>query len=178
MLKLWQRTGPSSIYFPTPAPRPWRGGATSVHNVDSSATALAACAEQLKLNNLPVDACTSEEADVFAWLDAHNERAYDLVILDPPALTKTAKDKENAGRAYHFLNRAALRLLKPGGILVTSSCSHFFTEDDLAFVVRRASVQAGVNFQLLRTLRQAPDHPLSVYFPESAYLKSFIGVID
>jgi 23S rRNA (cytosine1962-C5)-methyltransferase len=100
-----------------------------------------------------------------------------MVILDPPALTKTKSEQEAAGRAYHFLNRAALRLVKPGGILVTSSCSRFFSEEDLAYVLRRASVQAGVTFNILKTVRQAPDHPLSVYFPESAYLKSFIGVV-
>lgn len=154
------------------------GGATAVHNVDSSAAALALGKQQLALNSFSQDAWTSEEADVFAWLNDHKEPSFDMVIVDPPALTKSKRETESAGKAYHFLNRAALRLVRPGGIFVTSSCSRFFSEEDLAFTLRRASVQAGVNLNILHTVRQAPDHPLSIYFPESAYLKSFIGILD
>ncbi len=155
-----------------------KNGATRVHNVDSSASALKLCHKQLQLNGLSASTVTTEAADVFSWLDQNQDQKYDLVIVDPPALTKSKRDKDAAAKAYHFLNRAALRLLNSGGILVSSSCSRFFSEDDLAFMLRRASVQAGVNLHLLASLRQAFDHPLSVYFPESLYLKSYIGVID
>ena len=67
-----------------------------------------------------------------------------------------------------------MRLVKDGGIFATSSCSHFLTEDDLAFTLRRASVQAGIRLDMIQAVRQSPDHPLSVYFPESAYLKTYI----
>lgn len=170
ILNLFSYTGAASIVA-------LKNGAASVHNIDSSAEALALGEKQRDLNELPAESWTSEEADVFAWLNDHNEPTYDMVILDPPALTKTKSEQEAAGRAYHFLNRAALRLVKSGGILVTSSCSRFFSEDDLAYVLRRASVQTGVTFNVLKTVRQASDHPLSVYFPESAYLKSFIGQV-
>lgn len=142
------------------------GGALSVHNVDESEAALAQIDVHPKM--------TCEQADVFSWLNDNKDPAYDMVILDPPALTKTKKDKEAAAKAYHFLNRAAMRLVKDGGIFVTSSCSHFFTEDDLAFTLRRASVQAGVELDVLHVVHQAPDHPFSVYWSEGLYLKSFV----
>jgi 23S rRNA (cytosine1962-C5)-methyltransferase len=152
-----------------------RGGATSVHNVDESAPALAQIAEHIKVNKLDTAASTAQEADVFTWLHEAGDATYDMVIVDPPALVKSRGEKESAAKAYHFLNRAALRLVADGGIFVTSSCSRFFSEEDMAFMLRRASVQAGVTFDVLEVLRQAPDHPVSIYFPESVYLKSFIG---
>lgn len=103
---------------------------------------------------------------------------YDMVLLDPPALAKTKREKESAMKAYHFLNRAAMRLTKDGGIFVTSSCSHYVSEDDLMFTLRRASVQAGMKLHLLASVRQSADHPWSVYWPEGQYLKSFIFQIE
>lgn len=151
-----------------------RGGAVDVHNVDESDAALAQCVVHAEMNGIVPEHMATEQADVFSWLNDHKDPAYDMVILDPPALTKTKKEKEAAAKAYHFLNRAALRLVQDDGVFVTSSCSHFFTEDDLAFTLRRASVQAGVKLDVLHAVRQAPDHPLSVYWPEGLYLKSFI----
>lgn len=150
-----------------------KGGATAVHNVDMSPRALSFIPEQLVENGLPAGSVTSEEQDVFQYL-AGAKGGYDMVIMDPPALVKAKKDTEGAMKAYHFLNRAAMRLMKDGGIFITSSCSHFVSEDDLMFVLRRAAVQAGVELSVLKSLRQAPDHPLSIYFPEGLYLKSFI----
>lgn len=166
-----------------------QGGAKSVHHVDGSEEALALVNEHARLNGLEADAFTTEQADMFQWLaltrpltkgeielarETQVTPSFGMVIIDPPALIKSHKDIEEGKKAYHFLNRAAMRLVRDNGIFVTSSCSHFMTEDDLAFILRRASVQAGVELQVLRTVRQSPDHPLSVYFPESAYLKSFI----
>ncbi|OGY31260.1 MAG: hypothetical protein A3C02_01505 [Candidatus Andersenbacteria bacterium RIFCSPHIGHO2_02_FULL_45_11] len=167
VLNLFSYTGATSIAA-------LLGGAADVHNVDESEAALAQCAIHTEMNGIAAEKSTTEQADVFSWLNDNKDPAYDMVILDPPALTKTKKEKEAAAKAYHFLNRAALRLVKNDGIFVTSSCSHYFTEDDLAFTLRRASVQAGVELDVLHVIRQAPDHPLSVYWPEGLYLKSFI----
>jgi len=150
------------------------GGAKEVLNVDSSADALALCAKQAGLNGLDAAKMKTAEEDAFQFLGALQEPAYDMVLLDPPAIIKARRDEEEGKKAYHFLNRAALRNVKDGGIFVTSSCSHFFSEEDFAFTLRRASVQAGVQLSLLGTVRQSADHPLSVYFPEGLYLKSFI----
>ncbi len=148
------------------------GGATNVHNVDGSDEALALLDAQAKAAGVSAH-CTSQKTDIFQWL-AREESAHDMVIMDPPALIKANKDTEEGKKAYHFLNRAALKLVKDGGIFVTSSCSHFLPEEDLAFILRRASVQAGVDLQVLEVVRQSPDHPQSVYFPEGTYLKTFI----
>ena len=150
------------------------GGAASVYNVDESKAALEACVQHATLNGIDSKKITTQEADAFAWLGAQKDAAYDMVIIDPPALAKTKREIEQAKKAYHFVNRAGMRLVKDGGVFVTSSCSHFFTEDDFAYTLRRASVQAGLQLDVLEVIRQASDHPLSVYFPESLYLKSFI----
>jgi 23S rRNA (cytosine1962-C5)-methyltransferase len=151
-----------------------KGGAATMHNIDASAPALAAARANAELHDYDESNFSTEEADVFQWLGSHNEPSYDLVLLDPPAVIKSQKDAEDGKKAYHFLNRAAMRLVQDGGILVTSSCSHHLSEHDLAFILRRASVQAGVRLDALATVRQSADHPHSIYFPESAYLKSFV----
>jgi 23S rRNA (cytosine1962-C5)-methyltransferase len=156
------------------------GGAAGVHNVDSSEAALELCREHAALHHLAEGRFTVEQADIFQWLTAASEQSpggagqYDIVLLDPPALIKSQRDAEQGRRAYHFLNRAALRLVREGGLLVTSSCSSFFKEDDFAFELRRASVALGVTLHQLETVRQSADHPPSIYFPEALYLKTLI----
>jgi 23S rRNA (cytosine1962-C5)-methyltransferase len=150
------------------------GGAARVHNVDGSEQAITYAREHAQLNGVDEDRFTTERADVFHWLSTHQEPAYDLVLLDPPALIKSQRDTEQGRRAYHFLNRAALRVVKDGGVLVTSSCSNHFPEEDLAFELRRAATTLGVTVHALASVRQSADHPLSVYFPEALYLKSLV----
>lgn len=167
ILNLFSYTGATSVAA-------LLGGAVNAHNIDESDAALAYCTTHAAINKIDAEKITTEQADVFSWLDDNTTKQYGMVIVDPPALTKTKKDTPQAAKAYHFLNRAAMRLVKDDGIFVTSSCSHFFTEDDVAFTLRRASVQAGVHVDVLHTIRQSPDHPISVYWPEGLYLKSFI----
>ena len=143
-------------------------------NVDASGPALEGCRRMAEMNGIEPHVFTTEESDAFQFLSAKTEPAFDMVLMDPPALIKSQRDGDEGKKAYHFLNRAALRLVRDGGVFVTSSCSHFLNEEDFAFIMRRASVQAGVRLDLMEVVRQAPDHPLSVYFPESSYLKSFI----
>ncbi|MFA6603338.1 MAG: class I SAM-dependent rRNA methyltransferase [Patescibacteria group bacterium] len=169
-LNLFSYTGAGSIAA-------LKGGAASVLNVDGSAAALELCPRQAELNGLKTADISSETADVFQYLATKTEPEFDMVLLDPPALIKSRKDAEEGKKAYHFLNRAALRLVRDGGILATSSCSHFLSEEDLLFVLRRASIQAGVELSVLASIRQSADHPRSVYFPENDYLKSFICLV-
>ncbi len=151
-----------------------KGGAVSVHNVDSSDPALELCRKHAELNGVAAERFTVEAADVFQYLAADRGPSFDLVLVDPPALIKSRRDAEEGKKAYHFLNRAALRLVRDGGFFFTSSCSRFLPEDDLAYVLRRASLQAGVRLAVVEVVRQAADHPQSLYFPEASYLKSFI----
>lgn len=150
------------------------GGAKRVLNVDSSADALGRSVPMLAANSISSDCWQAVEADVFQWLASAEPAQFDLVILDPPALIKSRKDIESGSKAYHFLNRAALRLLRPGGILVSSSCSQFYAPDDMADMLMRAAEQNRLSLDLISMIDQSPDHPVSLYFPESYYLKSFI----
>jgi 23S rRNA (cytosine1962-C5)-methyltransferase len=151
-----------------------KGGARSALNIDSSNASLTLGKLHAQLNDIPESLFLAESSDVFAWLSKRDMPTYDMVIIDPPALIKSQDDFESGRKAYHFLNRAALRFVNDDGLLVTSSCSAFFTESDLAFTLRRASVQTGVHLDMLKIIRQSPDHPISIYFNESAYLKTFI----
>jgi 23S rRNA (cytosine1962-C5)-methyltransferase len=151
-----------------------KAGARSVHNLDGSRSALDLIADQFELNQLACSSATTECTDAFNWLSTHGDPSHDMIIVDPPALIKSHRDAETGSKAYHFLNRAALRLMRTDGIFVTSSCSSHYTVDDFAVMLRRASIQAGVTLDILETVRQSADHPISMYFPESRYLKSFI----
>lgn len=167
VLNLFSYTGAAGIYA-------MAGDAESVHHVDSSSNALEMCHAQTKLNKFDADKCTTEEADIFVWLANQKGGDYDMVIMDPPAIIKSIKDKEAGMKAYHFLNRAAMRFVKDGGIFITSSCSHYFTEEELLYTLRRASVQNNLWLEPIKIIRQSHDHPVSLYFPESSYLKSVI----
>ena len=154
-----------------------KGGATHVLNIDSSQPALDLIDSQLQLNELPKENCSFECRDVFEWISSQTTPAYDMVIVDPPALIKSHRDADSGGKAYHFLNRAAVRLTNDQGIFVTSSCSSFLPETAFLEILRRASVQANVHLEVLERVGQPRDHPVSLYFPESAYLKSFICLV-
>ncbi len=167
VLNLFSYTGAAGIAA-------MKSGAERVHNVDSSEGALASCVKHAEMNGVDADTFTTQETDAFDFLNVNKDSRYDAVIIDPPALIKAGRDAEEGKKAYHFLNRAAMRLVNDGGLYITSSCSHFLPEEDLAFILRRASVQAGIRLDVLAIIRQAADHPQSVYFPESVYLKSFV----
>ena len=147
---------------------------SGVRKTDSSAPALELCRRHAEINGFAPDSYETIESDIFQWLGVLNEPLYDLVLLDPPALIKSHKHLDSGVKAYHFLNRAALRIINDFGILVTSSCSAFMTEEMLLEILQKASDQAGVMLNILKVVHQSPDHPVPVTFPEAAYLKSFI----
>lgn len=120
------------------------------------------------------------EGDAFALLreyDANNER-FDTIVLDPPAFAKTRRAAEGAMRGYKELNLRALRMLKPGGILVTCSCSHHVPLEDFIATVTAASADAKRRVRLLETRAAAPDHPEVLTLPETRYLKCLITRVD
>lgn len=166
-INLFSYTGAASLFA-------LLGGAPSVHNVDASQPALDMALVMAGRHGIEAGRVTQERADVFQWVSQRREADYDMVIMDPPSIIKSRKDAENGKRAYHFLNRAALRLVRDGGIFATSSCSQLLPEDDFAALLRRAATQSNTRLYTLAALRQPPDHPLSPYFPEGAYLKSYV----
>ncbi|MBL8517181.1 MAG: class I SAM-dependent methyltransferase [Betaproteobacteria bacterium] len=152
------------------------GGAKSVLSIDSSGPALAIAADNVKQNGLAADRAEWMEADVFQALRQLRDRGrqFDLIVLDPPKFAPTAHHAEKATRAYKDINLLGFKLLRPGGHLMTYSCSGGISADLFQKVVAGAALDAGVDAQILRRLGPGVDHPVSVHFPEGDYLKGLL----
>ncbi len=152
------------------------GGAESVVAIDSSAPALALAARNLELNGFRPQQCEWVEGDVFGVLRKFRDedRAFDLIILDPPKFAPTSAQAERAARGYKDINLLAFKLLRGGGQLVTFSCSGGV--DPLLFqkIVADAALDAGVDARIERWLAQPADHPVALTFPEGRYLKGLV----
>ena len=153
-------------------------GAKSVVSVDSSADALKLLEENIALNDLPAQKHTSIEGDVFQLLRKFRDeaRSFDMIILDPPKFAPTATHAEKASRAYKDINLLAFKLLRPGGILITFSCSGGVDASLFQKIVASAALDAGVDATIIEHLSQGNDHPVSLHFPEGAYLKGLVCV--
>lgn len=152
------------------------GGAKSVLSIDSSADALALGGENLVLNNLPIEKAEWLEADVFQALRKLRDqaRSFDLIVLDPPKFAATAAQAERAARGYKDINLLAFKLLRPGGILATFSCSGGIDASLFQKIVAGAALDAGVDASIVEHFSQGGDHPVSLHFPEGAYLKGLV----
>ncbi|MEW6029044.1 MAG: class I SAM-dependent rRNA methyltransferase [Chloroflexota bacterium] len=154
------------------------GGAKSVLSVDASAEALGLCKENVALNDLPDERHTTLEGDVFHLLRKFRDegRSFDMVILDPPKFAPTAAQAEKASRGYKDINLLSFKLLRPGGILVTFSCSGGVDAALFQKIVAGAALDAGADAQIVERLSQAADHPVALHFPEGTYLKGLVCV--
>ncbi len=150
--------------------------AKSVVNVDSSADALQLAKENLHLNGLDVNDADFVEADVFSYLRQlrAEQRTFDVIVADPPKLAQTQSQLERAARAYKDLNLVALQILRPGGYLMTFSCSGLISPDLFQKIVFGAALDAGRDAQIVERLSQASDHPVLLNFPEGEYLKGLV----
>lgn len=148
-------------------------GAREVTCVDSSPAALERVRENAVRNRVE-DRVHTRQGDAFEVLrELKNEgRRFDTLILDPPAFIKRRRDEKEGTQAYARLNRLALELVEPGGLLVTSSCSFHLSRDAFLRTVQSAGRRAGVSLQLLGSGQQGPDHPVHPAIPETAYLKT------
>jgi 23S rRNA (cytosine1962-C5)-methyltransferase len=149
------------------------GGAQHVTTVDSSAPALDQARDNLRRNGFDDTAHAFVDADVNACLRQclAEGRSFDAIVLDPPKFAPTAAHAERAARAYKDINRLGLKLLAPGGLLLTFSCSGGIPADLFHKIVAGAGIDAGVNAAILQRLEGAPDHPTTLEFPEGEYLK-------
>jgi len=149
-------------------------GAASVTSIDSSGPALAVAARNAELNG--VDIGELMEADAFTALRGLRDRArqYDLICLDPPKLANSERQLDKASRAYKDLNLLALKLLAPGGVLLTWSCSGAMTMDLFQKVVAGAALDARRSARIVGRLHQPSDHPVPLAFPEAEYLKGLV----
>ena len=152
------------------------GGAPSVLSVDSDADAMNLARENFSANGLDPGRHQFLTADVFDLLSSlkKENRAFDLVILDPPAFAKTQRAVDRAIAGYASLNRQALSVLKSGGLLATASCSARVSAEAFTGAIREAAFNSGVELMLLEERYQPPDHPIRLHFPEGRYLKFFV----
>jgi 23S rRNA (cytosine1962-C5)-methyltransferase len=152
------------------------GEAKSVLSVDSSKDALVLCRENVALNSLDGSRHAVLEGDIFQVLRKFRDEAksFDMIILDPPKFAPTAAQADRAARGYKDINLLGFKLLRPGGLLVTFSCSGGVDAALFQKIVASAALDAGVDAQIVEYLAQASDHPVALNFPEGAYLKGLV----
>jgi 23S rRNA (cytosine1962-C5)-methyltransferase len=152
------------------------GGARSVLAIDSSGDALALAQANVTDNGLDTARVERRDADVFAELrKLRDARAtFDLVVLDPPKFAPTAQHAEKAARAYKDVNLLGLKLLRPGGLLATFSCSGGVSAELFQKIVAGAALDAHVDAAIVGRFAASADHPVALNFPEGEYLKGLL----
>lgn len=149
-----------------------KAGAKKVVSVDISSSSLEVAKYNAELNNYSdIEYVCS---DAFVYLDSINKGDFDLIILDPPAFTKSRDSINNAKKGYLELNYKAMKKLNRGDYLVTCSCSHFMSEAMFIDMLKEAGKMAGVDIRIIEQRRQAMDHPILINVPETYYLKFFV----
>jgi 23S rRNA (cytosine1962-C5)-methyltransferase len=150
-----------------------KGGATRVVSIDSSGEALATAQRNVERNGFAAERAEWRDADAFSALrELHESGAqFDLIVLDPPKFAGSKAHVERAARAYKDINLHGLKLLRPGGLLATYSCSGAIDADLFQKIVAGAAADAGVDIRILQRLGAGVDHPLLMAFPEGEYLK-------
>jgi 23S rRNA (cytosine1962-C5)-methyltransferase len=153
-------------------------GQAQVTSIDSSGPALERARGNVALNGFDASQAAFIDADVNASLRRFIEesRSFDAIVLDPPKLARTAAHAERAARAYKDINRLALKLLEPGGVLFTYSCSGGISADLFHKIVASAGADANVDGYIAERMGGAPDHPMTLAFPEGEYLKGLVVV--
>lgn len=153
-----------------------KGGAAHVTSIDSSGPALEKAAANVALNGFAADQAAFMDADVNASMRqfADDGRTFDAIVLDPPKFAPTVAHAERAARAYKDINRLAFKLLEPGGVLFTYSCSGGISADLFHKIVASAGCDAGVDGFIHERMGGAPDHPMTINFPEGEYLKGLV----
>ena len=171
VLNMFCYTGGFSVYA-------MRGGAHTVHSVDSSAKAIDLVNANVELN-FPGDLRHKAFAeDAFRFLQQMEDGTYDLIILDPPAFAKHKDALRNALKGYTRLNVRAFEKIRSGGILFTFSCSQAVSKDQFRTAVFTAAAQSGRKVRILHQLHQPADHPINIYHPEGEYLKGLVLYVE
>jgi 23S rRNA (cytosine1962-C5)-methyltransferase len=150
-----------------------RAGASVVHSIDVSAKAIELTRRNIERNGFDAQQHTCTAIDTFDFLKG-KQGVYDLIILDPPAFAKHRDARHQAVKGYQRLNAEAMKVIKPGGIIFTFSCSQAVDRQLFYDTVVSASIQAGKEAKVLHHLSQPADHPVSMYHPEGEYLKGLV----
>jgi len=148
-----------------------------VHSVDSSEKAITMTRKNISLNGFDEDIHKSFAMDTFDFMKEKQE-AYDVIVLDPPAFAKHRDARHQAVKGYQRLNTEAMRLINPGGIIFTFSCSQVVDRKLFYDTVVSAAIQAGRQIKVLHHLSQPADHPVSIFHPEGEYLKGLVLYVD
>lgn len=164
MLNLFSYSGAFGVYAAA-------GGATSVTNVDVSSAAVDMARENHELNG---SAATGVVADVFQYVRRSHDERFGFVVCDPPAFAKSRGEVDRAARGYKDVNLHAMRMVEPGGMLMTFSCSGHVSLDLFQKIIFAAALDAGRQISFVRRLGAGPDHPVSLFCPEGEYLKGFL----
>ncbi|MCQ2295035.1 MAG: class I SAM-dependent rRNA methyltransferase [Bacteroidales bacterium] len=154
-----------------------RGGAAYVETVDISKKAIALCNRNVELNfgqNAPHQGVV---ADVLQYLDKVDDQ-FDVIILDPPAFAKNHRSLQQGLKGYRNINQKAMEKIRPGGLLLTFSCSQAVSRDDFQTMCFTAAANAHRKVRIVRQLPHAMDHPVSIYHPEGEYLKGLLLYIE
>lgn len=152
-------------------------GASEVCSVDSSASAIELCNQNIALNFPGNKNHRAEVSDTLAYLNK-SEESFDVIILDPPAYAKSKSASHNAIQGYRRLNERAIRMIKKGGILLSFSCSQVIHRKLFEDTITAAAIDAGRKVKILEYLSQPADHPVNIFHPEGAYLKGLILYVD
>ena len=161
-------TGGFSIYAA-------KAGASAVHSVDVSKIAIELTNKNAELNQLQNH--SSSAVDTFDFLKTAG-KDYDIIVLDPPAFAKSRKVSHNAVMGYKRLNAEAMKIIKPGGIIFTFSCSQVINRELFFNTITSAAMEARRNVKILHYLSQPADHPISLHFPEGEYLKGLVVYVE
>lgn len=153
-----------------------KGGASEVVSIDSSGPALEKAVANVALNGFEAGRASFLDADVNASLRRFGAegRTFDAIILDPPKFAPTIAHAERAARAYKDINRLACKILAPGGVLFSFSCSGGISADLFHKIVAGAAIEADMDGYIVERLGGAPDHPMTINFPEGEYLKGLV----
>ena len=153
-----------------------QGGAEKAINIDASQPALELAAQSAALNGLDAGRMESINGDVFQLLRQYRDagREFDIVVLDPPKFAENRKQLEKAARGYKDINLLGFKLLRPGGLLFTFSCSGLMDSSLFQKIVADAAVDAGCDASFIHRMDQATDHPTRLSFPEGYYLKGLV----
>jgi len=172
VLNLFSYTGAFGVYAAA-------GGAAAIENVDTSVPALDAARTNYEMNG-SLDKATFVTADAFSHVRflSHERRQYDFVICDPPAFVKNRNDVDRAARGYKDINLYSMRLIRPGGYLMTFSCSGHMPADLFQKIVFSAALDTGRRVSFIRRLTAGEDHPVSLFCPEGEYLKGFLLQVE
>jgi 23S rRNA (cytosine1962-C5)-methyltransferase len=169
VLNTFSYTGGFSIYA-------LAQGAKNVVSVDLSEAAIALANDNAELNGY-AQKHRGVAADVFDFLKAEGDQ-YDIIVLDPPAFSKSKRTAHNAVQAYKRLNLLALKKIKPGGLLFSFSCSQHVSPTLFTDTLRAAAIESGREVRIVEKLIQPADHPINIYFPEGEYLKGVVLEVE